>query len=74
MIMKKRYDTGHKPVFFNKGDYVYLRLAQGATGGECVSRSPCSESLFGLSGLPSPHPQVCMLAVDQSTTSLEIIS
>lgn len=37
-------------------------------------RSLCSESLFGLSVLPSPHPKVCMPAVDQSTTSPEINS
>ena len=33
MVMKKQYDTRHKPVFFEKGDYVCLRLAQGAEPG-----------------------------------------
>lgn len=31
--MKHRYDDRQKPIFFNKDDHVYLRLAQGAEPG-----------------------------------------
>ncbi|KXG54375.1 Integrase, catalytic core [Penicillium griseofulvum] len=33
MVMKRQYDNRHKPIFFNVGDYVYLRLARGAEPG-----------------------------------------
>ncbi|OQE32977.1 hypothetical protein PENFLA_c001G01351 [Penicillium flavigenum] len=33
MVMKQRYDQRHTPMFFSTGDYVYLRLAQGAEPG-----------------------------------------
>ncbi len=28
MVMKKQYDNRHKPIFFNKDDFVYLKLQQ----------------------------------------------
>ncbi|QQK41291.1 reverse transcriptase [Penicillium digitatum] len=33
MVMKKQYDSRHKPIFFQKNDFVYLRLAQGTEPG-----------------------------------------
>ena len=33
MVIKQRYDQRHTPIFFSTGDYVYLRLAQGADPG-----------------------------------------
>lgn len=33
MVMKKRYDARHTPIYFNKGDLVYLRLQQGVEPG-----------------------------------------
>ncbi|KAJ5472008.1 hypothetical protein N7539_008577 [Penicillium diatomitis] len=33
MIMKKDYDNRHKPIFFSKGDIVYLKLATGTDSG-----------------------------------------
>jgi hypothetical protein len=33
MVIKQRYDQSHTPIFFSTGDYVYLRLAQGADPG-----------------------------------------
>ncbi|EKV05442.1 hypothetical protein PDIP_83000 [Penicillium digitatum Pd1] len=33
MVMKKQYDSRHKPIFFQKSDFVYLRLAQGTEPG-----------------------------------------
>ena len=33
MVIKQRYDQRHTPIFFSAGDYVYLRLAQGADPG-----------------------------------------
>lgn len=31
--MKKQYDNRHKPIFFNKDDFVYLKQQQGADPG-----------------------------------------
>ncbi|CEJ59405.1 hypothetical protein PMG11_08030 [Penicillium brasilianum] len=33
MVMKKRHDSRHQPIFFNKDDSVYLRLQQGVEPG-----------------------------------------
>ena len=43
MVMKKQYDNRHQPIFFNKDDFVYLKLQQGTDPGYVQCRSQISD-------------------------------